>query len=357
VLMQAPTNGFFYVLDRETGKLVNEPGKIVKITWAKRIDMKTGRPIEAPNIRYETGRSVLWPSMLGAHNWHAMSFSPKTGLAYVPAMQLGIFYQKNQARSAASYAALSFGAVRESPEDNTGALIAWDPVAQKPRWKVRHELFWNGGTLATAGNLVFQGTADGFFSAYDAKTGKRLWRFDAGHGIIAAPMSFTAKGKQYVSVLVGYGGAWGEVVNAGWKYGAQPRRLLTFTLDGTAKLPPSPPRDMAVHAIDDPALKIAPADVAAGEVGFMTNCAGCHGKNLVATGSSGPDLREAPLALHFEDLWQIVSEGPLIQRGMPAFPGLTEQEARQIHAYIRAGARALPHEEVLASAQTSDGGD
>ena len=339
--MQAPTNGFFYVLDRETGELVNEPGKIAKVTWAERIDMKTGRPVEAPGIRYEDGRSVLWPSMLGAHNWQAMSFSPGTGLVYIPAMELGIFYEKNQTESAASYAALSFGAVRQSPEDNTGSLVAWDPVRQEARWKVQHDLFWNGGTLATAGDLVFQGTADGFFSAYDARDGRRLWRFDAGHGIVAAPMSFSAGGRQYVSVLAGYGGAWGEVVNAGWKYGAQPRRLLTFALGGEARLPKSAPRDMKVHALDDPALVLAPADVAAGEVGFMTNCAGCHGKNLVATGSSGPDLREAPLALRFEDMWRIVSEGPLVQRGMPRFPGLSEEEARHIHAYVRSGARAV----------------
>ncbi|MDG2002895.1 MAG: PQQ-dependent dehydrogenase, methanol/ethanol family [Novosphingobium sp.] len=340
VLMQAPTNGFFYVLDRETGKLISAE-KTGKVTWAERIDLETGRPVEAPNIRYETGRSVLWPSMMGTHNWQAMSFSPKTGLVYIPYMQLGIFYEKNQAESAASYAALSFGAVREDEEDNKGALLAWDPVAQEARWKVPHDLFWNGGTLATAGNLVFQGTADGTFAAYDAENGKPLWRFDAGHGIIAAPMSFTSGGKQYVSVLVGYGGAWGEVVNAGWKYGAQPRRLLTFAIGGTAKLPQGLPRDMKVHALDDPALVLAPEDIAAGEIGFMTNCAGCHGKNLVATGSTGPDLRETPLALQFDDFWRTVHDGALAERGMPRFDALTKEQARQIHAYIRAGARAV----------------
>jgi quinohemoprotein ethanol dehydrogenase len=354
VLMQAPTNGFFYVLDRETGKLISAE-KTGKVTWAERIDLETGRPVEAPNIRYETGRSVLWPSMMGSHNWHAMSFSPKTGLVYIPTMQLGIFYEKNQTKSAASYAALSFGAVREDEQDNTGALLAWDPVAQKVRWKVQHDMFWNGGTLATAGDLVFQGTADGYFASYDADTGKRLWRFNAGHGIVAAPISFSAGGKQYVSVLVGYGGAWGEVVNAGWKYGAQPRRLLTFALGGSAKLAPSAPSDMTVHAIDDPALTIAPADVASGETGFMSNCAGCHGKNLVATGSSGPDLREAPLALQFEDLWRIVHEGGLAERGMPRFDSLGRDDARQIHAYIRAGARAVLRGEKHAGQAASGG--
>lgn len=354
VLMQAPTNGFFYVLDRETGKLISAE-KTGKVTWAERIDLKTGRPVEAKNIRYETGETVIWPSMMGAHNWHAMSFSPKTGLVYIPYMQLGARYVRSKAESAAAYAALTFSAVRESPADNTGTLLAWDPVKQEARWKVRHDLMWNGGTLATAGDLVFQGTADGYFSAYDAGTGERLWRFNAGLGIVSAPMSYATGGRQYVSILVGYGGAWGEVVNAGWKYGAQPRRLLTFAIDGKARLPPGPQRDMAVHALDDPSLNIDPADLEPGRIAFMTYCATCHGANLVATGSSGPDLREASGALDFETMWTIMREGTLISAGMPRFDSLTREDARRIHAYIRAGAREVQANGKSAPKESSGG--
>ncbi len=342
VLMQAPTNGFFYVLNRETGKLISAE-KLGKVTWADHIDLKTGRPVEAPNIRYETGHTDIWPSNMGAHNWQAMSFSPKTGLVYIPTMQLGEFIDKDKSTGGAgkaAFAMLSFGPLRNDPRDGKGKLVAWDPVAQKARWQVPQDLFWNGGTLSTAGNLVFQGTADGYFSAYDAVDGKQLWRFNAGLGIIAAPISYSVGGKQYVSVLVGFGGAWGEVVYAGWKYGAQPRRLLTFALDGRAMLPPSAPRDMTLHPVDDPKLSLAPADVSAGAGVFMMHCAGCHGKNLVASGAPGPDLRESQLALDPNAIWQVAHDGALAQQGMPPFPELTREQVRQIHAYIRAGARA-----------------
>jgi quinohemoprotein ethanol dehydrogenase len=205
------------------------------------------------------------------------------------------------------------------------------------------ETIWNGGTLSTAGGLVFQGTADGYFSAYHASSGKRLWRFNAGLGIIAAPISYAAGGKQYVSVLVGYGGSaaiWGKILNAGWKYGAQPRRLLTFGLDGKAVLPPGAPPDMIVHAVDDPAIEINEADIAAGSAMYM-GCAPCHGLNLESAGSPGPDLRESQIALHLDDLWTVVHDGTLIERGMPRFDTLTREQVRQIHAYIRAGAREV----------------
>jgi quinohemoprotein ethanol dehydrogenase len=225
--------------------------------------------------------------------------------------------------------------------DGKGALIAWDPVRQKQAWKVQHDFIWNGGALATAGGLVFQGGADGHFSAYDARTGERLWRFNAGLGIIAAPITYMAGGKQYISVLVGYGGSsaiWGSLMNAGWRYGAQPRRLLTFAVGGKAALPSSPPPDMTVHALDDPSLKLDPKEVAAGHAIFFP-CALCHGRNLVSTGAPGPDLRESQIALDPDSLWTVVHDGALMERGMPQFPMFTRAQVMQIYAYIRDGAR------------------
>ncbi len=336
VLMQSPTNGFFYVIDRETGKLISAE-KTGKVTWAERIDIETGRPVEAPGIRYEHGEVVLWPSMSGTHNWQPMSFSPNTGLVYIPYMQLGARYSANKA----SITGASASFVKQDAEDGMGALLAWDPVAQKPRWKMPRPFLWNGGTLATAGNLVFQGTADGYFRAHDATTGKELWQFNAGLGIVGAPVSYMVKGKQYVSVLVGWGGATGstsDVTNVGWKYGKQPRRLLTFALGGKKSLPPSPGRDMVVHAVDDPSVVLDAADVAAGRALFGS-CGSCHGRGLLGAGSPAPDLRESPLTLSEDALWAVLHDGALAPRGMPPFAALTRQQVHQIWSYIRASAR------------------
>jgi quinohemoprotein ethanol dehydrogenase len=337
VLMQAPKNGFFYVLDRTDGRLISA-GKLGKANWAERIDTATGRPVDTPNNRYQAGETAIWPTAAGAHAWQTMAFSPRTGLVYVPYMQLGVRYRRSS--DAAIYGGLNTEVVKSDPMDGRGALIAWDPVAQKPRWSHAHKYLFNGGALATAGGLVFQGAADGWLTAYDAGSGQALWRFDAGLGIIAAPISYSVGGRQYVSVLVGYGATnIMGVMNAGWKYGAQPRRLLTFALDGKATLAPTAPQDFTVHALDDPSLKLAPDEVRSGGALFMANCAGCHGLNAVSAGPPGPDLRESPVALQFEGLWSAVHDGALVSRGMPPFPELDAAQARQIHAFIRAKAR------------------
>jgi len=342
VLMQSPTNGFFYVIDRETGKLISAE-KTGKVTWADHIDLNTGRPVEAPNIRYETGETIMYPSMIGTHNWQAMSFNPKTGLVYIPYMQLGAVYTTKTKPGDFVFGGMTAYGKKMSPEDGHGALLAWDPVAQKPRWRVPIDTIWNGGTLTTGGNLVFQGTADGWFSAYDATSGKRLWHFYAGLGIVGAPMSYSIGGKQYVSVLVGYGGttaAMSDIMNVGWKYGAQPRRLLTFALDGHTALPPSPPPDMMVHAVDDPALKLDETAVATGQA-MSVACMACHGPGFRAAGSPAPDLRESQLALDEDNFYAVVHDGALVQRGMPNF-GVVGMQRPQIHAlwmYLRATAR------------------
>jgi quinohemoprotein ethanol dehydrogenase len=339
VLMQAPTNGFFYVLDRETGKLVNEPRKTGKVTWAERIDMKTGRPVEAPNIRYENGHSDIWPWMAGTHNWMAMSYSPKTGLVYIPYMQAGFRFTK----APQTFSGMIATPLESSdPNDRKGALLAWDPVAQKPRWIVWQKWMWNGGTLSTAGDLVFQGTADGWLTGYDAETGKVLWRFNAGLGIVAPPISYAWKGEQYVSVLVGWAGPnpFGFGLPTGWRYNAQPRRILTFKLGGEAKLPPTAPYDETVRPVDDPAIKLDPAAVAAGEKLFHTGCNGCHGGGLQSAGAPGPDLRESSIALDEDAMWKVVHEGALLSKGMPQFGFFTREQVHQLYSYIRAGARA-----------------
>lgn len=345
VLMHAPTNGFFYVLDRDTGKLLNQPGKTTFINWATGIDMKTGRPIENPNIRYETGRTEIWPGTIGGHDWQAMSYNPRTGLVYIPIHQVGALFSRDladQSDEAVNIMGLVVKPIAKQPGDGKGYLVAWDPVKQREVWKVTHDEVWNGGTLSTAGGLLFQGGANGMFKAYDAASGSELWKFDAGLGIIAAPMSFSVGGKQYVSVLVGWGGttaAMSRFLNVGWKYGEQPRRLLTFAIGGTAKLAASPPRNMKVNALDDPGLVLNEADVMAGR-GMSLACMSCHGAGFEGAGSPGPDLRESAIALRLDTFTQYVKTGNPA-KGMPAQTRLSEEQLRQLHAYIRARAREV----------------
>ena len=340
VLMQAPTNGFFYVIDRETGKLISAE-KLGKVTWADRIDIATGRPVERANIRYENGPVDIWPWTGGAHNWQAMAFSPQTGLVYVPYMELGFTFTP----APGSFLGVSAAPVKgvTDPHEGKGALIAWDPVAQKPRWTVWHKWIWNGGALSTDGGLVFQGTADGWLTAYDAADGKVLWRFDAGLGIIAPPVSYRWNGDQYVSVLVGWAGPnpyGNDIMPTGWRYNAQPRRLLTFRLGAKAKLPPSAPYDETVHPLDDPALVLDPAEVAAGDRLYHLGCQGCHGGHTQSSGAPGPDLRESAIALDPDAMWSVLHDGALLPRGMPRFAHFTREQVGQLHAYVRARARA-----------------
>jgi len=345
VLMQAPTNGFFYVLDRVTGKPISAE-KITKVTWADRIDMKTGRPVERPGIRLENGPITMWPSPSGAHNWQAMSYNPRTGLVYIPATKLAARYSRMSADGSSvdftgMKGAIDMTPAKVDPDDGTATLLAWNPVTQKKAWEVKQPSFWNGGVMSSAGDLVFQGNGAGWFEAFDAKTGEKLWRFNAGHGIVGAPMTYTVKGKQYVSILVGWGGGvmWSEITNQGWKYGAQPRRLLTFAIDGKTLLPPSAPADMTVRPVDDPKMKLDEAMVKRGAVTFAVNCATCHGLEMVSPGVPAPDLRESQIALSLDAMLTVVKGGALVSNGMPRFDDLTEAQVADIHQYIRAGAR------------------
>ncbi|MFT4027470.1 MAG: PQQ-dependent dehydrogenase, methanol/ethanol family [Novosphingobium sp.] len=342
VLMQAPTNGFFYVLDRETGKLISAE-KYGKVTWADRIDLVTGRPVERPGIRYEAGDVLMYPGSIGAHNWQAMAFSPETGLVYIPYMQIGTQFAKGRKVEGG----IDVGGVNMAwsdhtdPDDGKGALVAWDPVAQKQRWRVPLVTIWNGGTMATAGGLVFQGTADGYLSAYDAANGQRLWRYYVGMGIVAAPMTYRVGGKQYVSILAGYGSAAAaisHVANIGWKFGVHPRRILTFVLDGKARLPETPPPNPQIEPLDDPDLVLSAADVAQGEE-LYHRCLGCHGREAIGAGGA-PDLRESPIALGKDSFLAVVHDGVLLERGMPSFAMLPPEQLLKIHAYIRSRARA-----------------
>ncbi|MCP4828092.1 MAG: PQQ-binding-like beta-propeller repeat protein, partial [Proteobacteria bacterium] len=251
VLMQAPKNGFFYVLDRTNGELISAQN-YVDITWATHVDMTTGRPVEEPAARYREEPYLVFPSYLGGHNWHPMSFNPSTGLVYIPVLDFPANYGQPESfrytpGSGNTGTDGIAGSLPDSQADRNamralmqGRLLAWDPVAQKEAWRVEHRGPWNGGTLATAGNLVFQGTADGKFVAFSADTGETLWSFPTQTGVVAAPVTYAIDGEQYVSINVGWGGAFALVFGEFVQAESLPNvsRVLTFKLGAKGALPP-----------------------------------------------------------------------------------------------------------------------
>ena len=356
VLMQAPKNGFFYVLDRITGELLSaEP--YAKVTWAKGVDMKTGRPIETRQSRYGYQSVTQWPGPGGAHNWQPMSFNPGTGLVYIPAVESSFNYVRERgftrvpgfwnmgidlnARSGAKgIEALPASEYEAGTGPEVGApasLLAWDPVAAKPRWRVKYKDAAGGGTLTTAGNLVFQGLSDGRLLAYSADNGTKLWEVQLGNGVMAAPNTWELDGKQYVSVLVGWGGAGGlYVANSTHQYKA-PGRLFTFVLDGNAKLEP-------VRGIQKPALTVisyaaAPAELERGAALFARRCSMCHGV-AAASGGAIADLRYA-LPSTYDSIDNIVRQGAYQSLGMPKFYFLTEADLAAIKSYLLARRKEL----------------
>jgi len=346
LLLNAPKNGLFYVIDRETGKLVSA-APFAKVTWTTGMDPQTGRPIEAPGIRYNQSDVHMWPSSAGAHSWNPMSFSPDTGLAYVPGRDLpGYYSDKGVDRATWDFSKGPSGTSlmpSDTPKEaGQGWLVAWDPLKQQAAWRVPLKGVANGGTIATHGGLVFQPNAGGEFVAYDAASGKTLWSFNMGVGSQAAPITFSVKGRQYVSVLAGFAGlpSYMGTISAqhGWIGRGHPRRLLTFALDGKAQLPPTAPPAPSVPAVD-PTLTLDPAKVAKGGMLFF-NCVLCHGVQAIG-GSYVPDLR-ASLVPHSPEAFKaIVQGGALEGRGMPKFGELSDDDLEALRHYLGDRARAL----------------
>jgi quinohemoprotein ethanol dehydrogenase len=349
VLMQAPKNGFFYVLDRLTGELLSaEP--YAKVTWAKGVDKKTGRPIETTQARYGDKTVTLFPGPGGAHNWHPMSFNPATGLVYVPAVESSFTYVREQGFKrvpgfwnmgidlAARAGSKEYPALPESEyEAGTGtevgaasSLLAWDPVAAKPRWRVKYTNVTGGGLLTTAGNLVFQGLSDGRLVAYTADAGTKLWEAQLGNGVMAAPSTWSLDGKQYVSVLVGWGGATGLYVPNPTGQFKAPGRVFTFALDGKAKL--DPVRGIQKNPLSVVEFNATPADVERGATLFGRRCQMCHGIAAVSAGSIA-DLRYA-LPATYERFDTIVRQGAYQQIGMPKFDFLSEADVAAVKSYV-----------------------
>ena len=343
-ILHAPKNGFFYVIDRAPGKLVSaEP--FARVTWATHIDLETGRPVETPDARYEDGEANVWPSAHGAHNWQAMSYSPMTGLVYLPTMNMGGRYVDMdldvswRAEDFVGGTGVGLFEILIPDDMPPGMLQAWDPVKQEAAWIVPQEHPWNAGTLTTAGNLVFQGRYDGVFFAYDATTGAEVWAYDLGLGISAPPITYKLNGRQYIALLVGYGGGYTMgftpgLPDEGWAYGVHTRRLVAFALDGDTPLPAQPP-PYVPEPLVYPDFSVDEALAMRGARLYGTYCAICHGGGAVAN-AMATDLRASGIPLVSTAFAQVVREGTRVNHAMPPFAALEDEELEAIRHYIRA---------------------
>lgn len=346
VLMQAPKNGFFYVLDRETGKLISAKN-YVPTSWASHVDIESGRPVETDGD-YTLAPKLVYPSPLGGHNWQPMSYNPQTKLVYIPSISEPMLYvhdenfkhRKNDWNTGLDFPKMISIVKNEVPPETGGSLLAWDPDKQKAVWSVPRPGVVNGGVLSTAGNLVFQGTGTGLFAAYKADTGEKVWEKDTNIGTLAPPVTYTVDGEQYVAVLAGWGGV--AIVARDFDTAATTTHLnrphmLSFKLGGKADMPdieqrrytmiPPPPKDNASQAVLDK-----------GEALFQLKCSVCHGTMAIESGVLA-DLRYSSKAVH-QSFNQIVLQGILLKAGMPNFSkDLDEEGADAIHSYIVMRAR------------------
>jgi alcohol dehydrogenase (cytochrome c)/quinohemoprotein ethanol dehydrogenase len=355
VIMQAPKNGFFYVLDRENGEPLSAEN-IMPVNWATHIDLETGRPVEVQGARYDDFGSAMkiTPGVAGAHNWHPMSYSPETGLVYIPAKQEPFIYRLDENFKAQSIG-MNVGVnywdpveeINELPPEwgpeFQGLLLAWNPLTQQEAWRVTHSTFENGGVLSTAGGLVFQGNSDAELVAYDAASGERLWSGETQTGILAPPVSYSVNGEQHVAVLAGWGAIealfLGPLVNAdGSKRNVS--RVLAFKLGGTAALPPLPELPPPPPPPDDFGSE---DQIAAGAAHYTRICSVCHGVGAIS-GGVVPDLRHSVYTGDAVAWRSVVIEGALSERGMISFaPIFSEEDAEAIRAFVAHQANQTAH--------------
>ena len=356
VLMQAPNNGFFYVIDRITGELLAAE-KFVPANWAEKIDIKTGRPVEAAGVRYYENENKLAhvsPMVLGGHNWHPMSYHPATGLVYIPAHVFSSTYRIDPTGMAIGGTLFDYygndldkirGAIKAGRVGKIGRLLGWDPVRMEVKWRVDHEVALNGGVLSTAGNLVFQGTGSGEFRAYAADTGKQLWQIDVQRSVQAPPVTYMLDGDQYVLLPTGGGGIARQMAplfGNRKEDNAAPSTLMAFKLGANGKLEKY---ETIVRKVPKPPeLNSSAEQIALGEAKFNENTCGlCHGGKGVGPriGSSTPDLRYLSADSH-KNWKEIVLKGSRAITGMlPHEDFMSESDAEAIHAFVTSLQRDL----------------
>ena len=344
VLMQAPKNGFFYVIDRTNGEFISAEA-YVPITWASHVDPETGRPVENPDAHYANEPKLTLPAPYGGHNWHPMAYNPNTGLVYIPALDIPFIYGQDNSFKYNKGAwntgiDLAFTAPPKDPDvlvealsSVKGHLAAWDPVTQKEVWRVQHTSSWNGGLLTTGGNLIFQGRADGTFAAYAADSGNLLWESPVGVGIIAAPISYSVDGEQYIAVVAGWGGAFAMAsgVPRHKNNALSDGRILAYKLGGDLSLPA--PDIAYIDIPTPPEMEVTDAMFTQGERVYHAYCATCHGPGVISSGVM-PDLRYMSQSSH--DAWQAIVRGGAFQsRGMVSFADdLSVADAEAVHGYV-----------------------
>ncbi|WP_109807253.1 PQQ-dependent dehydrogenase, methanol/ethanol family [Sphingosinithalassobacter portus] len=342
VLMQAPKNGYFYVIDRATGELISA-NNFVPVSWTTGIDMETGRPNVNPEARYGPVPVILTPGPGGGHNWNPMAYSPKTGLAYFPVTEMYMAYSLNPdfqqtpgmmgqlGISTTGYDLSRAAATEYAAKHNKAWLTAWDPVSQTERWRVPYPVRGSGGILVTGGNIVFQGTVRGTLAAYAADTGDLLWEMPVQQVPIAAPISYTVDGEQYIAVNAGWGGGLAHstsVKSLGFPLSPSPR-LLVFKLGGSASLPAVAG---AGNELVRPEETGAGAEVIArGEQLFAQHCSTCHGERALGGIKDlrlmSPDTRS--------EFYDIVLHGARREKGMASFGDvLSQEDAEAIYAYL-----------------------
>ncbi len=345
VIMQAPKNGFFYVIDRKTGELISAED-YVKVTWSPGPDPETGKMIVNDSARYGEESVLVYPGPGGAHNWFPMAYSPKTRLAYFPAYQSGRTYaldkdwKPKRFRSNAGWGGYgpheigeTLALQAEADKEERAFLVAYDPAKQEIVWEVDLPRHGNGGVFVTASDLVFEGTTKQTFAAFDAKTGKTLWEYPTQSAPVAGGITYSVDGEQYVAINAGWGGGAAQIERgAGIELPRAPARLLVFKLGGDKQLPPLAKADPIPNP---PPLRATEAEVQKGAKLYADTCAQCHGDNAVG---GVKDLRHMTMDTHgkFED---IVLGGLFTDKGMASFADLLDkEEVAAIHSYLIARA-------------------
>jgi quinohemoprotein ethanol dehydrogenase len=351
VLMQAPKNGFFYVLDRATGELLSAE-KYSQANWASHIDMKTGRPVLTGQGWYKDTPKLVIPSLSGAHSWQPMSYSPLTKLVYIPEIVAPMIYRsqpdytfkKGTFGTGLNYENVDPPFVLEARKYITNQpdtiyrnyLKAWDPVTQKEAWKVELDIpKANGGVLSTAGNLVLEGASTGYLRVYQATTGKLLKEIFTGTVIMAAPMTYMVDGEQYIAVMASLGGeslAFGYKGMITEKY-QNKGRILAFKLNGGTT--PLPPPYVEIKTPKPPDVKLDPAKIKKGIALFDLYCINCHSVSPTFSHySQYPDLGKINESIHaaFKD---ILLKGALSPNGMSSFADvLSEDDVEALHQFL-----------------------
>ncbi|HEY3951183.1 PQQ-dependent dehydrogenase, methanol/ethanol family [Phenylobacterium sp.] len=349
VLMQAPKTGFFYVWDAATGKLISAD-KFAPLNWASKIDLATGRPVENPEVRYtDTKAAIVQPAPLGAHNWHPMAYSPKTGLVYIPVTESSTGFQSADPKTFAvkdrvyNTATVSFSDKITELYGKPGApqrgnirsyLEAYDPATQKIVWKAPDKDYGAHGAMTTASNLVFSGDWSGHFNAFDARTGEKVWSAPTQADVVAAPSTYVIDGEQYVALLVGARGLPPGQARTS-PSSANNSRLLVFKLNASETLPQTPIAGaLPGKVLDPPLLTGTNEQVIDGEGAYGRYCSGCHGAGGVAD-KSIPDLRYSPALRNLRNWNAIVIDGERASKGMVSFKTvLAEGQAEAIYHYI-----------------------